>query len=535
MIRPTRPTRPPLRAARLLLPALLAAAALPAAAQEPSRGGELNTFTSGYRTLNPAVQSGAATGVPGSQIFAGLALVGADYAVTPYLAESWEVSEDALSYTFHLVPGATFHDGEPIEAEDVAFSLEAVRANHPFGQAMFGQVEAVETPDPQTVVIRLAQPVPGLLLSLQPLLLPILPRHVYGDGQELRSHPRNMEDVVGSGPFKVESNDLERGLVLVRNEDFFLEGRPYLDRIVMPRIPDPLARSLMLENGEIDLAGFAGLTPQAADRLEDEDHLTVTTEGYGAIGYVHYLELNLREAPFADRAVREALAHAIDTEFLSKVIFRGRATPGDGPLHTGNPFHAEGLPSYAPDMELAAKMLDEAGHPVGADGTRFAFELDVPTWAPQAHRPMAEYIKSQLGKLGIEVTLRPAADFASWAQKIGSFGYQATMNGSFNYPDPVIGMHRHFDCDNIRNVIWANTQGYCDPAMDALLDAAAVEMDLEARKAIYADIQRKAIKDVVFIWMPQDYTTSVWNDRVQSPPEGAFGPLAPWMDVWLKD
>ena len=67
----------------------------------------------------------------------------------------------------------------------------------------------------------------------------------------------------------------------------------------MPRIPDPLARSLMLENGEIDLAGFAGLTPQAADRLEDEDHLTVTTEGYGAIGYVHYLELNLREAPFA--------------------------------------------------------------------------------------------------------------------------------------------------------------------------------------------------------------------------------------------
>ena len=148
---------------------------------------------------------------------------------------------------------------------------------------------------------------------------------------------------------------------------------------------------------------------------------------------------------------------------------------------------------------------------------------------------MAEYIKSQMGKLDIAVTLRPSADFASWAQKIGSFGYQATMNGSFNYPDPVIGMHRHFDCDNIRNVIWANTQGYCDPKMDEMLDAAAIEMDEAARKAIYADIQAKAIEDVVFIWMPQDYTTSVWNDRVQNPPEGAFGPLAPWMDVWLKD
>ncbi|MDF2235165.1 ABC transporter substrate-binding protein [Albimonas sp. CAU 1670] len=541
MTRPIRPTRPPMHGARALLPAravlpaLALLAALPAAAQEPVRGGELDTFTSGYRTLNPAVQSGAATGVPGSQIFAGLVLIGADYQATPYLAESWEISEDALAYTFHLVPGATFHDGAPITAEDVAFSLETVRANHPFGQAMFGQVETVEAPDPQTVVVRLSQPVPGLLLSMQPLLLPIIPKHVYGDGQELRSHPRNMEDVVGSGPFKVESNDLERGLVLVRNDAFFIEGKPYLERIVMPRIPDALARALMLENGEIDLAGFAGLTPQSADRLEKVDGLTVTTEGYGAVGYIHYLEMNLREKPFSDRAVREALAHAIDTGFLSKVIFRGRATPGDGPLHGGNPFHAEGLPAYAPDLELAATMLDAAGYPAGADGKRFAFELDVPSWAPQAHRPMAEYIKSQLGKLGIEVTLRPAPDFASWAKKIGSFGYQATMNGSFNYPDPVIGMHRHFDCDNIRNVIWANTQGYCDPAMDALLDAAAVEMDVQARKAIYADIQRKAVEDVVFIWMPEDYTTSVWNARVQNPPEGAFGPLAPWMDVWLKD
>jgi peptide/nickel transport system substrate-binding protein len=502
---------------------------------EPKDGGTLTSFTTGYRTLNPAVQSGAATGTPGSQIFAGLVSVGKDYVIQPYLAKSWEVSPDFLTVTFRLVDNARFHDGQPITSEDVKFSLESVRENHPFGQAMFGNVGDIETPATDTVVLHLTKPIPGLLVSLQPLLMPILPKHVYDDGQPLKTHPRNMDNVVGSGPFKVEENSPAERLVLVKNEDFFIPGKPHLDKIVYPLVKDPLTRVLMLEKGEIAYAAFAGIRPNDAARLEKAQGITVTTEGYGAIGYIHYLEMNLRNKPFSERNVREALAHAIDTNFLSKVIFGGRTVPGTGPLHTGNPSYSADVPIYEPDMAKAAAMLDAAGYPIGSDGTRFAFTLDVPSWAPAAHVPMAEYIQAQLAKLNIKVELRKAPDFGTWVKRISSWDYQATMNGSFNYPDPTIGVHRHFACDNIKNVIWSNTQGYCDPAMDALLDEASVESDASKRKTIYADIQKKAQDDLVFIYMPQDFSVTVYNNKVKGLPDSPFGALAPFYDVYLDN
>ena len=510
----------------------LSVGAAPVAHAEPKAGGTLTTFTSGYRTLNPAVQSGAATGGPGSQIFAGLVTVGQDYKIQPYLAKDWEVSADQLTVTFNLVSGAKFHDGAPITGEDVKFSLETVKANHPFGAAMFGNVGEIDVPSPETVVIHLNQPVPGLLLSMQPLLMPILPKHVYGDGQDMKTHPRNMENVVGSGPFKVEENNPAERLVLVKNEDFFIEGRPYLDKIVYPMVKDPLTRVLMLEKGEIDFAPFSGIRPTDVARIERAEGVNLTTDGYDAIGYVHYFEMNLRNEPFSNRDVREALAHAIDTGFLSKVIFGGKAVPGTGPLHTGNPFYSADVPMYEPDMDKAAAMLDAAGYPV-KDGVRFSFVLDVPSWAPQAHVPMAEYIQAQLEKLNIKVELRKAPDFGTWVQRISSWDYEATMNGSFNYPDPTIGVHRHFDCDNIKNVIWANTEGYCNPEVDKLLDAAAVEVDFDKRKALYAELQKTIQQDLVFIYMPQDFSATVYSDAVGNMPDTPFGALAPMYDTYL--
>lgn len=516
---------------------LVAAVANPPdpALAEARQGGSVTSLTTGYRTLNPAVQSGAATGVPGSQIFAGLVLIGDDFVAEPYLAQSWQMSEDGLSYTFNLVEGATFHDGVAITSADVAFSLQAVRSNHPFGMSMFGSVEAVDTPDPQTVVFRLSAPIPGLLLSLQPLLMPILPQHVYDDGQDIRTHPRNMTDVVGSGPFRVVENDPTQRLVLERYDGFFIEGRPYLDELVLPLVADPLTRVLMLERGDLEYAAFSGIGITGAQRLGNARNLTVSTGGYEAIGYVHYLELNLRHAPFDDLRVRQALAHALDTSFIANVLFGGQATPGTGPLHTGNPFYTADVPGLAPDMARAAALLDEAGLTAGAGGRRFGFVLDVPGWAIQSHGPYSEYIRAQLAQLGIEVELRRAPDFGTWVQRVSGFDYEATMNGSFNYPDPVIGVHRHFLCDNIRNVIWANTQGYCNPEMDRILAEAAVETDLDARIALYHEFQRLAVADQVFIWMPEELAHTVVNNRVGGAPDGPYGSLAPWLDMHVLD
>ncbi|MGB1208703.1 MAG: ABC transporter substrate-binding protein, partial [Paracoccaceae bacterium] len=182
--------------------AVAALVATSAAADAPKRGGTLTmALQQTPRHLNPAVQSGTATGQPGTQLFASLLRYDEGWDPQPYLAQSWDVSDDGLSVTIHLVEGATFHDGHPITSEDVAFSIDVVKANHPF-KSMFAPVTSVDTPDQHTAVLNLSRPHPALMLAMSGQLMSIIPEHVYGDGQNPKTHPRNNVDTVGSGPFK---------------------------------------------------------------------------------------------------------------------------------------------------------------------------------------------------------------------------------------------------------------------------------------------------------------------------------------------
>ncbi len=158
-------------------------------ASEPTAGGTMViAIQNTPRHLNPAVQSGTATGVPGSQLFAAPLRYDEGWNPQPYLAESWSVSDDGLSVTLNLVKNATFYDGHPITSADIVFSIDTVKANHPF-KTMFAPVETVDTPDEHTAILRLSQPHPALMLAMSSQLLPIIPKHVYGDGQDPKSHP----------------------------------------------------------------------------------------------------------------------------------------------------------------------------------------------------------------------------------------------------------------------------------------------------------------------------------------------------------
>lgn len=144
------------------------------------------------------MQSGIATAMPGTQIFASPLRVDENWDLHPCLAESWDWAEDRLSLTLNLVANARFHDGVPVTSADVAFSILTIKANHPF-QTMFAPVEAGHTPDATTAIICLSQPHPALLLALTGALCPIIPQLVYGDGQGLPTHPADNASV-GSGP-----------------------------------------------------------------------------------------------------------------------------------------------------------------------------------------------------------------------------------------------------------------------------------------------------------------------------------------------
>ena len=483
------------------------------------------------RHLNPAVQSGIDTGAPGAQLFATPLRFDENWNPQPYLAESWSISDDGLSVTLNLVKGATFHDGKPITSKDVAFSIKTIKAHHPF-KTMFGAVKRVDTPNPHTAVIRLSKPHPALLLALSSQLGAVIPEHIYGDGQDPKTHPRNSENVVGSGPFKLVEFVRDQHIILERNENFFLEGKPYLDKIVMRIIKDPSARSLGRENGEIHLSAFES-TPQDILHSKGIAHLTATDKGYAAIGPITWLAFNTKSKPTSDVRVRQAIAYAVDRNFLINAVMRGTSKPAYTGIHPDSIFHEPNVERYDLDINKANQILDDAGYSKNSDGIRFPLNIDY-GW-PSA-KPMAEYMKPQLKKIGIDVTVRTSAGFPAWAKTVSNWEFDMTVDVVFNWGDPVIGVHRTYLCENAKKgVIWSNTQQYCNPEVDQILEKAGQENDRNQRIAFYSKAQKLISKDVpIYFTDTVPYHTIYNHKKVGNPPSTIWGTCSPLDEVFLK-
>jgi len=501
------------------------------AADEPKQGGTLvMAIQTTPRHLNPAVQSGTATGVPGTQLFASLLRYDDGWEPQPYLAKSWDVSEDGLTVTINLVDNATFHDGEPITSEDVAFSIDTVKANHPF-KSMFAPVTEVETPDATTAIIKLSEPHPALMLAMSSQLLSIIPKHVYGDGQDPKEHPQNSENVVGSGPFKLVEFKRDQHIILERYDDYFMEGRPYLDKIVMRIIKDTAARTIALESGELMLSGFEE-EPRDISRMKKKDTLDVSNAGYAAIGPVNWLAFNTQGGKTSDPAVRKAIAYAVDRDFLIKAIMLGATEPALTGIHPGSPFYDASVEPYNLDLDKANQLLDDAGYTKGDDGMRFGLNVDF-GWA--AGKPIAEYLKPQLKKIGIDITVRASADFPTWAKRVSNHEFDITFDNVFNWGDPVIGVHRTYNSENIKKgVIWSNTQQYSNERVDELMALAGATNDAAERKEYYSEFQQILADELpLYPLFPSPYHT-VSNKSVGNAPNSVWGASHPLDQVFLK-
>ena len=533
------PPLPPLltRRATLLSATLLAASTLlplPAsAAEEPKRGGTLVIgSTQTPRHLNGAVQSGIATAMPSTQIFASPLRFDDKWNPQPYLAESWKLAEDGKSLTLKLRKDAVFHDGKPITSADVAFSIMAIKANHPF-TTMMGPVEKVDTPDPYTAVIRMSVPHPAIVLAMSPALCPILPKHIYGDGQDLKNHPRNTTDVVGSGPFRVTEFKPAQRIVMERFDKFFLPGKPYLDKIVVSITPDAASQTLAFERGDVQMLPFLTV-PTDLKRLAGNANVTLTPKGYEGIGPLNWLAFNLAKKPLSDLNVRKAIAVSIEKSFVEKALVGGSATVSDGPLVASSPFAVPDLVRYPLDLKKAGEMLDAAGYKAGAGGERFKLTIDYLPGADDQQKNVAEYIRGQLKKVGITVEVRASADFPAWAKRLASHDFDMSMDTVFNWGDPIIGVHRTYLSTNIKPIVWTNTQSYANPKVDELLNTAGGLIDPTQRKAYYATFQKIVTDELPIEFINQVPYHTITSKKVANVPVTIWGPLSPLDEVYLK-
>ncbi|CZZ87322.1 extracellular substrate-binding protein%2Cfamily 5 [Bordetella ansorpii] len=517
---------------RLLAACGLALATAGAPAAHAAGGTLVVGSTAVPRHLDGAVQSGLATAMPSTQLFASPLRFDDKWNPQPYLAESWELSPDNRTLTLHLRKNAVFHDGQPVTSADVAFSLMAIKANHPFS-TMLAPLEKVDTPDAHTAILRMSQPHPAILLAMSPALAPILPKHIYDDGTDLKNHPRNTKDVVGSGPFKLVEFVPGQRVVLERFDKFFLPGRPKLDRVIFNYMPDLSSLTLSLERGDIQMLPSLS-SPVELRRLQGNPNLVVTDKGYEGIGAINWLAFNLRREPLSKLEVRQAIAHAVDRNFISKALHAGFSKPAIGPIVSGSPFAAKDLAPYALDLKKAAALLDAAGYPAKDGGERLKLTVDYIPGSDDQQKNVAEYLRSQLKKIGIAVEVRASADFPSWAKRIASGDFDMTMDNVFNWGDPVIGVARTYLSSNIKPIIWTNTQAYANPAVDKLLESAAVEPDPQRRKQLYVDFQKAVTHDLPILFINEVPYRTVTSKRVGNVPTSIWGPLAPYDEVTLQ-
>lgn len=499
----------------LVAAVLLSLPAMQAAAQQ--RGGTLVMVVQPEPpTLASYLSTAGPVGQVTTKVFDGLLEYDFELKPQPSLAESWTVSEDGKTITFKLRRGVTFHDGKPFTSADVAFSIETLKARHPRGSSTFREVRSIDTPDEHTVVLTLGNPAPYMLMALSSYESPMIPRHIYGAG-DIASHP-NANQPIGTGPFKFVEWSRGQFMRFDRNDKYWKQGQPYLDRIVARFIPDASTRTAAMETGQAHIAGFGAIPYSDVNALGALPDLEVTTSGYEMQAPIVQLDFNTRRPPFDNPLVRRAVSYAIDRQFVIDNIWFGFGKKATGPISSN--FAVTGL--YTPDVTnysvadaraRAEKLLDEAGYPRGANGIRFEIVHDITPYGEEWQR-FGEFTREALRQVGIGVRLR-TEDVPTWLRRIYTdYDFDLTNNWIQTLADPVIGAHRLYHSNQIRpGTVFVNGSGWSSPETDELMNRATVTVDPAQRAAIYHELQKKLVDAAPYVWVHELRFATVYSNK----------------------
>lgn len=447
----------------------------------PTSGGVLRWLvTEEPAHLNPAIATSAANPSPWSlALFRGLTRLdpGRLYQPLPDLAASWQVSSDLLSYTFKLRNGITWHDGTPLTADDVKFTLDLIRdpKNRARAATDFNRVAAVDVVDPTTVRVQLTQPLPSLPVKLA---VGIVPKHLL-DGQDPRSSAFTRQPV-GTGPFKFGEWRPRVSLSLEANPGF-VGGRPGLDRIVFLFEPDPATQLQRLQGGE---AAGASLPPkQARDLIGSTSLQTVifTTAAVHAVGF------NPRNPLFADPKSRLAVQRAIDRGQIAQNLYGGLASPVFGPFKD-TPYDVSQPNQWTDDPAVTPRLMNESGWKKNASGfwekagKPFAFNLTAPEFAEEA-----QAVTDLLKKAGFSVSAVPSAAPIDTT----NVDRVDTWLESFGSPVDPDGVYPYFSSKATIEKGGLNYGAYQDAQVDAALERGRTASDDAGRRAAYADCQNR--------------------------------------------
>ncbi|MDT0277310.1 ABC transporter substrate-binding protein [Blastococcus goldschmidtiae] len=408
-----------------------------------------------------------------------------DLTMEPSLATDWETSEDGLTWTFNLRDDVTFHDGSEFDAADVVYSFNRIIDEELQNAYRFENVESVEAVDPQTVEITVSQPTPNL-----PALIggfkgtAIIPE---GAAEEYDLQT----EAVGTGPFTLGSSDAST-TELAAYEDYW-GGAPSIDGVEFRYVTEPAAALTALETGEVQWTD--NVPPQQIEALQG--NADVELASIPSVDY-WYMSMNYAREPFGNPAVRQAIATAIDREAVTEAARFGAAQANQTAIPEGNFFASDYAPFDA-DQEAARRLLEQSGVPLPIE-----MGLMVTDEYPETVTA-AQVIASQLQPIGIDVEVQ-TVDFATWLDRQSEGDFDAFMLGWLGNLDPFDYYHSQHITGGVNNY-----QGYSNPEVDRLLQAASSETDREARKDLYDEAVRMIVDDVSYLYLYNPNVVQAWE------------------------
>lgn len=479
--------------------------------KEPVDGGDLIIGSIGSPTIfNPLYSDDNVSGEINDFIFD--TLITSDLEFNPVneaMAESVDESDNGLTYTVKLREGITFHDGEPLTADDVVFTYNIPLHEDYDGprKSNFEALESVEKIDDLTIQFNLNKvdvQFPFVGLSA----FGILPEHIFGDVPvaDLGEHEFNTKNPIGSGPFKfVEWKDGE--YVKVEAFDDYYKGRPHLDSVTMKFIPDANVMLTQLQNRDIDFwAGIPQTDIESVKSFQKAAGLNIE-EGL-ALSY-NFFAPNLRNDLFKEKEVRQAITHAIDRETIVAEIMEGHGEVAHVPESPLSWAYNSEVPIFDYDPEKAKQMLAYAGWEPGEDGIlekdgkRFSFELKT-NQGNKTREDIVVLLQEQLKEVGIEAKPK-IVEFSALIADIdpGVWDFDAIVLGWALAVDPdPSGIFHTKEIEQGLNFI-----GYSNPELDELMDKQLQERDKEKRTQQIGEIQAKLAEEqpYTFLFYPIEF------------------------------
>lgn len=404
-----------------------------------------------------------------------------DLSVGPGLAERWE-TPDPLTFIFHLHPGVKFHNGHPLTSRDVKWTFDSlIQGKVRSARAgPYKPVDRIDAPDDFTVIFHMKEPDASLLWNLADGAIGIVPE---GSGSEITQHP------IGSGPFQFVSAEIDREVVLARNDDYWGE-KAKLSRVRFAVVPDATTQALELRKGSGDIA-INSLTPDMVLTLSRDPDLAVES---GPGTRLAYMGFNLRDPILKDVRVRQAIAYAFDRRPMIQYLWRGEAQPARSVLPPQSWAYDGDVPAYNHDPAKANALLDAAGYPE-VNGVRF--HLTMKTSTDENTRLMVAVMQQQLRDVGIALDIR-SFEFATFFSDVTHGAFQLySLRWIGGNEDPDIFEYAFHSSKFPPN--GANRGYYLNTKLDGLIDQARRELYPKTRKALYDQVQQILAQDLPYI------------------------------------